>query len=160
MILELSSLIYATMLTTLNTWGSFMRQLAAFNWATVVRAVQYCTSSSSTEVQVYTEIYYWQVVLTDMRVCSFRTALVIDLKTITWKSSSNDNVRDCRDSFEKCLYECRHFLHTGNCGVCVSMVWVNLWASVWTDLKQNTDMVHEQSRNHLSLEEDRPRYYV
>ena len=66
----------------------------------------------------------------------------------------------CGDSFEECLYESRHFLHTGSHGVCISMVWVNLWASMWTDLKQNTDLMHEQSMNHLSLEEDRPRYYA
>ena len=200
----------ATLLTTLNTWGFFMwQQLTACNWATVVRALQYWASSFSTEVQVYTEICLEQ----HASVCSFRAVLVIDLN-ITWKSSSNDDVRitwvpiqnwvfirchlqikrqhrviinwmnsnkqlhvfslsfahsvhahlrytgSCGDSFEECLDESRHFLHTRSRGVCISMVWVNLWASVWTDLKQNTDMMHEHSMNHISLEEDRPRYYA
>ena len=49
-----------------------------------------------------------------------------------------------------CMNVDTSFTQLGNCGVCISVVWVNLWASVWTDLKQNTDMMHEQSMNHIS----------
>ena len=47
------------------------------------------------------------------------------------------------DSLDECLDEHGYLLSRGSCRVCISVVWVNFWATVWANLQNGQNITSE-----------------